>query len=300
MAPYKPAATKAPAKESGSLFEVVKHEAVNLTPEKAEHYMKLNTYEAQRLIKDKNLAELVDNIDEGKWRSAEISFAIMPSGREILVNGQHTLKVCIRSGDNIFVFLVWYKVSGKKGLSGLYRTFDLGRSARSIGDAVKAELAYLGLKWPVPIASLVSTAAIYIETGMFRGKLGKAKQSALLRKYTEMGGFVVTLYEEDKRGFKHLKRSPVVTAIAKTYTASPDEAWTFWTSVRDGIGNGPAKVLHDYLKDQPETWDRKALYAKCIEAFNSYALGEASVTWAWQPTGGKALPEPTQIEEDAA
>lgn len=282
------------------LFERWKFKTGEITPRLASKLLELNNYEAQRGIKERNLGELVESIEDDMWRSAEVSFAVMPNGKEILVNGQHTLKACLLTNKKIFVFLVWYKVSGKKGISELYRTFDLGRNARSIGDAVKAELVYLGLDWPVPIASLISTAAIYIETGLFRGKVGKAKQSRLLRNYKEMGGFVVTLLQEDKKASKHLKRSPVVTAICKTYTASEDEAYNFWSYVRDGVGKGPAKILHDYLKDQPETWDRKALYAKCIEAFNAYALGESAVTWAWSAESGADLPEPIKITEDAA
>ena len=112
--PYKPVNVTTPAHEQGPIFEQFKFEGLEITPEQAERYLMLNTYTAQRPIKEKNLSELVDTIDEGKWRCAEISFAVMPGGREILVNGQHTLQACIKSGDDIFVFIVSYPKSAVK------------------------------------------------------------------------------------------------------------------------------------------------------------------------------------------
>jgi len=254
-------------------FPVLSCEAISLTQPKAKALLELNTYEAQRKLKARNLRDLEAAISEGRWRSTDISIAVFPSGREVIVNGQHTLTACINTTRHIFVLVLRYAVQDEHELSELYRTFDLGRGARSISDAVKAELKANKLKWPLLIASLITSAAACIETNNFRHNLGKARQSALVCKYKEQGGFIVTLYEENRDGFRHLRRAPVVTAIVRSYMISPDTAWTFWSNVRDGI-NGkscPSQTLRRYLMDQPETWDRQALYNKCVEHYNEFA-----------------------------
>lgn len=273
-------------------FPVLSCEAITLTQPKAKALLELNTYEAQRTVKKRNLKDLETAMSEGRWRSSDISIAVMPGGREILVNGQHTLTACMNTTMPIFVIILRYSVKDENELSQLYRTFDLGRGARSISDAVKAELSACKLKWPLLIASLITSAAACIETDSFRPSLGKARQATLVRKYKEQGGFIVKLYEGNRTGFKYLRRGAVATAIMRTYITSPDAAWTFWSAVRDG-GAGktcPSRSLRAYLMDQPETWDRKALYSKCIEHYNAFVRGEKSVTMNLDPDAPLPVP----------
>ena len=269
--------TSGPRVAGDTRFPVLSCEAITLTHPKAKAFLEFNTYEAQRRVKARNLRDLEAAISEGRWRSSDISIAVLPSGREILVNGQHTLTACVNTTVPIFVLVLRYAVKDEIELSELYRTFDLGRGARSISDAVKAELKACKLNWPLLIASLITSAAACIETDSFRPALGKARQSALIRSYKERGGFIVTLYEENRDGFKCLRRAPVATAIVRSYMVSPDAAFTFWTSVRDGAGPSPAKALRKYLMDQPETWDRQALYNKCVEHYNAFAGKDARI-----------------------
>ena len=271
--------TSGPRVPGDTRFPVLSCEAITLTHPKAKALLKFNTYEAQRKLKARNLRDLEAAISEGRWRSADISIAVLPSGREILVNGQHTLTACVNTTRHIFVMVLRYAVRDEHELSELYRTFDLGRGARSISDAVKAELKACKLDWPLLIASLITSAAACIETGSFRHNLGKARQSALVRDYKKRGAFVVTLYEENRDGFRHLRRGPVVTAIVRSYMVSPDAAWTFWSNVRDGgvTESCPSQTLRRYLMEQPETWDRQALYNKCVEHYNAFAGSEARI-----------------------
>ena len=245
--------TSGPRVPGDTRFPVLSCEAITLTHPKAKALLKFNTYEAQRKLKARNLRDLEAAISEGRWRSADISIAVLPSGREILVNGQHTLTACVNTTRHIFVMVLRY--------------------------AVKAELKACKLDWPLLIASLITSAAACIETGSFRHNLGKARQSALVRDYKKRGAFVVTLYDENKDGFRHLRRGPVVTAIVRSYMVSPDAAWTFWCNVRDGgvTESCPSQTLRQYLMEQPETWDRQALYNKCVEHYNAFAGPEAGI-----------------------
>lgn len=269
--------TSGPRVAGDTRFLVLSCEAITLTHPKAKAFLEFNTYEAQRGVKARNLQDLEAAIREGRWRSADISIAVLPDGREILVNGQHTLTACVNTTSPIFVLVLRYAVKDEHELSALYRTFDLGRGARSISDAVKAELSACNLKWPLLIASLITSAAACIETGSFRPGLGKTRQSELVRNYKERGGFIVTLYEGNRDGFKCLRRAPVATAIIKSYMVSPDAAFTFWSSVRDGGGDRQSRALRKYLMDQPETWDRQALYNKCVEHYNAFAGKDARI-----------------------
>lgn len=277
-----------PPRDNVALFNVLKHKAIILEPEMAERYLNLNTYSAQRKLKKRNLDDLQRDIEDGLWRSAEISFAILPNGSKILMNGQHTLKACASTGTSLFVFMVWYEVDGPAGLSALYRTFDLGRGARSIGDAVKAELAATKLKWPLRQATLISTAAASIESNSFRHNLGKARQAGLISKYMKEGEWFISIVGQRVKNGKHFMRGPVVFAMVKTWQLDNKTADRFWLMVRDGAPHPfrkdhPANVLREYLLGQPESWDRKVLYSKCIEAFNAYIKKKSIKELTYEP-----------------
>jgi len=261
-------------------FKLLKAQAVEIGPVAATNMLQCNTYEAQRNTKDKHLDELVDVIQSGLWRAAEVSIAIMPDGTKILVNGQHTLMACIMADTKIFIFEVKYRVTGPKGLAALYMTFDLGRGARSIGDAVKAELHSLNLDWKLSIASMISSAAASIEDKSFRPSYGKAAQAHLIVKYMEQGQFVIDLFDVKPARYMHLKRSPVVRAMMEIREKYPKPAEEFWRLVRDGEEGSkktPANMIRNYLLVLPSPWDRKMLYAKCLIAFNAFKAGQSKL-----------------------
>lgn len=254
-------------------FKVLKAQAGVITPKEAHNYLQLNTYEAQRNMKDRHLNELIISIKNGEWRSAEISIAVLPDGTHILVNGQHTLEACMMAERDIFVFVTKYTVGGNGGLANLYMTFDMGRGARSIQDAVRAELHALKLDWPLQVAGLIATAAANIETKSFRPNLGKAARAKLIGQYIKEGAFVISICQGPAKNHRHLRRGPVITAMVQTFQANPKSAEWFWRLTRDDtepIDGYPPDVLRDYLLVRPETWDRRGLYSKCINAFNAF------------------------------
>ena len=164
-------------------------------------------------------------------------------------------------------------LKNEKGLAILYQAFDLGRGARSIGDALKAELHANGMNWPLHMARMISSGAAYLEGGTFRADFGKAAQAKLITKYRKEGNFLIGLLPGTASVHRHLRRAPVAMAIMASYRASGDSAKAFWIIVRDGNQEwepSPALLLHDYLVNRAETWQRKVLFAKCVIAFNAW------------------------------
>ena len=262
--------------EGRAIFRLREATPSFVSPEAADRLLQFNTYEAQRKPKERHLNELVKEMEAGLWRAAEVSVAVLPDGHEVLVNGQHTLVACMRSGREIFCFFVKYDVSGPEGLAALYMTFDLGRGARSIGDAVKAELHSLKLDWPLGMAAMISSAAASIESNSFRPDFGKAAQARFISMYRGEGQFIIDMFRGKAATYKHLKRSPVVRAMMATWRKYEKPATKFWRLVRDGEpGNKktPANMLRSYLLKLPSPWDRKTLYGKCIVAFNAFEDG---------------------------
>ena len=255
----------------GRAFKMENAKGDELTPDKALELLRLNNYKAQRAIRKTNLDELIESIIAGIWRSAEVSIAIMPNGEEVIVNGQHTLEACIQADRNIFVFMVWYKVSCKKGLAVLYQTFDFGKGARTIGDAVKAELHANNLDWPLHISSLICSALGWIEGEFGYYKHGKASKARLISKNISDGLFILSIFKGATKEFKHLKRGPVMAAMIKTYRERPEDAAQFWQEVQSGKGAGTgSQSLRTYLMGKPDTVHRKALYEKCMTSFDHW------------------------------
>lgn len=263
-----------------------------ISPEAADKLLSFNTYEAQRRPKERHLYELVKEMEAGLWRAAEVSIAVLPGGQEVLLNGQHSLMACIKAGREIFCFFAKYNVSGLKGLAALYMTFDLGRGARSIGDAVKAELHSLKLDWNLGIASMISSAAASIKHKSFRPAFGKAAQARFIGEYVKEGQFVIDIFRGKAAVYKHMKRSPVVRAMMETRRKYPEKAMLFWRLVRDGDAGSkkkPANLIRNYLLVLPSPWDRKMLYAKCILAFNAFKGGHTLRGLEYDPE--EPLPE---------
>lgn len=271
------------------MFKVIKKDIVKVTPQKAEEFLKINTFEEQRPIKLKHVAYLKRVINEGTFITAEIGVASLnyDSKRSVLVNGQHTSLAVKETGKTVDALVETFAVDSSEDLSILYRQFD-AQASRSLADISRPEAYALGIDWMPKITSLVISTACLKEN---KTSIHKSLKVELLRKYLPFGKFLNSFLhnkEVDSQNVKILLRSAVTHAILLSWERSQEDTKHFWTQVRDGENlkkYSPMWKLRNYLQQTGVNYGRGAnaglrsstyheMTSKCIAAWNAYRKNE--------------------------
>lgn len=233
------------------MFKKISKELEVLTVKKAEAFLECNTFQDQRKVRPKWVAELSSIIKNGEFLTGEIAIARLNYNGccHVLVNGQHQSLAVLQCGIPVDIVLEKYSCDDPEDLALLYRQFD-NHARRSLANVSKPEASAIGLKWPPRIVSLIITAASILENKTTVSKNEKVK---LLYEYKDSGGFVAGIIAPDNSVMdeaKHLIRGAVAAAMIQTWRKNHSDAETFWTQVRDGEElkrSMPSYKLRNYL-----------------------------------------------------
>lgn len=281
------------------MWQQTSRKPIMLTKAKANELLQLN-YEEQRNRSGKYIRYLANEIKKDDFTSAIIAIAIEAynGNCKIMINGQHVCSSRLLGDKDIPVYIEDYLCETPSDLSSLYSKFDRGDHNRSTYDFHRMELAALELKWPVPIAVLVTKAVTQIEK--IEHKIPKADRPQFLDKYRKEGAFVnyilnTSIPKENKNkkeATRHLRRGSVVYPMMITFQKAQEQAKQFWTEVRDGVGPGhklgsPTYKLRNWLLGVYVFHGRGAglspyaktlasdheISARCITAWNAFRKG---------------------------
>lgn len=261
-------------------MELICKELVQLTPDLATTLEKINTFEQQRNRRDDHIRTLMQKIRDDLFLTGSVATARLKynGGQTVLVNGQHQCRAVV--GANIPVDVVYeqYTVDSPEELSLLYRQFD-GHAARSLRDISKPEAHALDIDWPQWVVSLVITGASLRES-----KRGASKdyKVTLLKKYRRAGEFIVNVLGHNKKKVNNMARGPVVAAMILTWERCHEDAYTFWTQVRDGeylTRKMPAYRLRDYLSRHNVTSNGGRLNTEMIPATSHEVISKCITAW---------------------
>lgn len=293
---------------------LIERRNVEVTPDLAKHYLKFNTYHAQRAIRPKHVDELAEKMSDGRFRFGEISFGLI-DGQDVMMNGQHQCEAIIKSGETIPCVVEKYRCRCKLDLSDLFCQFE--HLARSQSDINKARAGALSLKWPLNVVRLVITAAS-IEYSMSssdnankrksfipgsvgsllttKNPLTKERRAALLDLYLKEGEFVnrILTGATMSHGSRHLERGPIAYVMFLTWRKNQSESLTFWSRVRDGeylTMNMPEMKLREFLMSvnshaTPYSYrivKPHEYICRCISAWNAFRSGKKT-SLAYSPT----------------
>jgi len=269
------------------MFELVKSEVKDLTPELAKEFHELEPSPTERELNPARIKHLREKADTGRLITFQWS-AVEFKGKRLRMNGQHSsAMLCGLDGafpKNLKVHLDEYKVQDQEDLAILFRQFDDRRSSRSAGDVAGA---YQGLE-PALHDVPRSSAKLAID--------GIAWVSRTVRKEpTNKGDGIYEMFHDvmyhpfvkwigDIFSIKtpEMKQAPVVGAMYDTFEANEAEAKKFWHQVAAGgvefEDNAPSTVLDSWLKAIKEGKDEdiKAahVYQGCVYAWNAYREGK--------------------------
>lgn len=272
-------------------FKLISTSRKTVTPTHAKEFLKFNTIREQSLrLRDRHISFLSGAMLRGEFRLSPISFAKTPSGRRVLVNGQHTLHAIIKCGIAQQLYIEEYEVSNEAALGLLYAQFDPAFASRNAAHLAMFNASQLGLKWRAKIAKLLPGALGFIKGGPgVGGNMSANDKVRMMADAIPDGDFMDEIIPSANKeiGSKILARLPVAAAMIKTRRVDENAARVFWSSVRDGIGltkNSPELMLREYLAGVTtgytsiQTGRRgvspEEIYRKSIRAWNAYRAGE--------------------------
>jgi hypothetical protein len=274
------------------MYRLEKRDMVEVTPGKAEEYLSLNDYVTQRKLRPAHVNDLAAKMKNGKFRFGEVALARHPKGTTFLLNGQHVCNAIIQTGLSQMCVVEEFKVDNDIDLSTLFKQFEI--LPRTISDMVRVEKHALNLDWPDKIASLVVSAAaidqinhpslksnVSVSNANLKWALTKEHRANLLKSYLEEGYFIKKILIDDAKDgdVQHLKRSAVVVMMFRTMRKSYQDAFVFWSRVRDGENltkDMPEWKIREFLKSHKTiSYREEQVYRKATNHEIAYRIAAA-------------------------
>lgn len=258
----------------------ITHRRVTITPEWAAHILQRNT--RNRNFSPNGLAyrKIEQALIRGEWAYNGEPIQLAHDGT--LLNGQHRLEACKRTGIPIETLLV-------EGLPvEAQDTIDLGR-ARNLGDA----LAISGETQTRNLAAVVAADIIRNDSGLEASlsMSGRSKGAAAISPTRALDHLEGNPHLRDQmrdaralydNGGRSLKLTVRTLFLLKTTTDAidPDDSLDFWEKVTVGVGlsrQDPILLLRNTLtrlaSDPRVTPDQRHLAAFVIKTWNAYRDG---------------------------
>lgn len=249
-------------------------------------------------------AILTGNHRGNEWATVKV----LSDGKTYRVNGKTTAMVLLDLFNQKVEFPPFvavireYEADDYEGAAALYATFDNAKSSRSKSDLTKTaaysieELRSLSSR----SLSLVTAGLSFEKWETKYRRVPTTKQASLLHDNVQFALWVSEILPAKKRGRKkkdaeetetvecdHMRRVPVIAAMARTYFRDPHRANEFWGLVRDDMDGGkghPIRKLRNFLltygigapSGEKKVVSDREMYVKCLLAWNSYAAGETT------------------------
>lgn len=278
---------------------LIERRTVELDPDLAKHYLKYNTYESQRPVKEDYVKELAEKILDGRFRIGNVCIASRSDGRDVMMDGQHVCYAVVECKETVPCSLERYGRLSPAGLSMLFRQFE--NKPRSLKDMVKAEANALGLPWSIDLTSIIVSAAKLDQrtAADHRKEFGttyatnKEKGVLLLQRYLKEGYHFASI-APSKTSARHLWRATVVYSIFQTYRKDEEESFLFWEEVKTGerlTKDMPQMLLREFLINvngptsaykYRKASNHEFIY-RCISAWNAYRANKRLHCLTYRP-----------------
>lgn len=220
-------------------------------------YMRDNwNFERQRKISPINVNRLAEEMRQGRFTpGTQIYVCVLPSGEQVIVNGNHTLEAVHASGTPQVLVVTRKHVKDIDEAGKLYAVFDIHK-ARTWLDSIKATGMNEGET--ASRTSKVLAALGVIENRFDQGganlngvsRLGRIERAAEYEESATL--FFTSIDGASKEGGRFVKRAPIMAVALTTFRYQPSLAMEFWGdfSHDDGLTAGmPERALMNYLRN---------------------------------------------------
>lgn len=212
------------------------------------------------------------------------------------INGKHTSHVLAEMNGtfpkDLIALVERYEADTKQDVAKLYATYDNPSHNRSNIDIYQAFAAADPRLLEVS-RRILSVCASGIAFSIWEDSLYQHKREDRAMLLLQNADFVLycnTALAGATSNVGHVKRSPVVAAMHKTYAKSRKASVEFWELVRDGSGpdhTSADRMLNKYLlktsvgrgrgADKTKSQDdHRAMMVRCIHAWNAWRGGDST------------------------
>lgn len=261
----------------------------------AEEFSGMTPAPHDRPLNATRAAILKTAVDKQLFRTCEWASAYCIETKQTYrINGKHTSTVLsAMNGEfpkNLSVIVEHYECDTLEDVANLYSTFDTRSSARSTGDINRIFAATCDAIADLP-PRIIDLAVTGMSYELWEDNY--SHQPPVDRAQLSIGNsaFVVWLadiirFGKDTSGqakeSRHLRRSPVVAAMFRTWKKSRQAATEFWKAVRDGTGKSPSSPdrklqlllvganVHNNQPSNSKSMGRREVYVKCLHAWNAW------------------------------
>lgn len=226
-------------------------ETVEITPSQA-RWMRDNChFERQRNISAQNVDRLAREMVAGRFTpGTQVYICVLPSSRELIINGNHTLEAISKSGVPQRLTVTRHHVADMDEAGRVYAVFDLQKN-RTWGDSLRASGAGYGVPHPTVILSaigmIMSGFAPWKNTGASRltriDRMEEYKPAAIL--------WGETVGRAPRPIHNMLKRVGIASVALETLRYQPNKAYDFWyrTAQDNGLTVGmPERTLLAWMR----------------------------------------------------
>lgn len=288
-------------------FELVKFEAVDLTPEIAAEFRNLPPSPTERKLDSKRVRFLREAMAAGQVLPFFWAVAVLPDGRRLRMNGQHSSNMLYDLPPEDFpvggkVALATFKVGNEDSLALLFQQFDSRRSSRSAADvsgayqSVQRDLR--ALDKPVAKVGIEGVAwwrrnveGLPVLPGDYAYALFQQQASHPFLLWLE------TLFAGRK--LPELRKPPVIAAMYATFNADEERAKSFWDEIAHGGNDADEGAVTSrlfqwldnlYQEGQPRGFKPANYYQACVTSWNAWHEGRTLRTIRHDASRGLATP----------
>lgn len=223
-----------------------------VTPDRARRLRDTAHFERQRNISPHNVKRLATAMAAGQFvPGTQVYICFLPDGRELIVNGNHTLEAVAACGVPQILTITRKLVMDENEAGEIYATFDI-QKVRSWRDSMRA----IGADENLPMADTVLAAVRFIDGG-FKGAIdstsSRVNQIAKVEEYRLAAQqWADAIYGGPTSSTKLLQRAAVAAIALIGFRYQPSFAHEFWSRIAqdNGLTNDmPEKALLNWLRN---------------------------------------------------
>lgn len=271
------------------IIEVDKPKLTKISYALAKRYRDMVRYPNDRELTPSRCEYLRTAIRADLFRGSEwVTAKCLADDNVYRINGKHTSTVLCELYEakeeigEFYQLVREYECKTMEDMAHLFASFDAKGSARTKADIIKgfAATAVATASLPPRMLSLVTTGLAFNVWERAYNRQSPTEQSLLLLQHTDFAEWITEMLH-NKKGAEHLRRMPVVSAMARSWMKDPDAAVEFWTKLRDDCDDpreGPVRTLYRWLlkkkigavKDASESVSNREVFVRCLLAWNEF------------------------------
>ena len=206
-------------------------------------------FERQRPLGRLNVDRLTKELLNGTFVAGmPLLFAVMPSGKFYMLNGNHTCEAVKKSGVSLPMTAIYINVKDFDEAARIYSLIDI-QKVKTWMDALQAR----GFKEEYPMARSVMSAVGFITSGYKYDSTNKSQDERFdaMERYRVPAGLLQSATTKaPQKNSQKFKQVPVLAVALTTAMYQPSMAVEFWGGFvfDDGLAaNDPRKALMRYL-----------------------------------------------------